>query len=88
MTRPTPKRERERDTNSFARGGQTRMLGKGTRTTTATPDAAGEQTPGQTTTKSRDNPRFARGGPKNTGYGLALPAVGGATAPTRLGRGR
>jgi hypothetical protein len=32
--------------------------------------------------------RAAKGGPRNTGYGLSLPAVGGHTAPVRLGKGR
>jgi hypothetical protein len=32
--------------------------------------------------------RAAKGGPKNVGYGLALPAVGGATTPVRFGKGR
>jgi hypothetical protein len=39
MTRPTPKIEQQRATSAFARGGKTRMLGKGNRTLTATPDA-------------------------------------------------
>jgi hypothetical protein len=82
------KQDHVRDTSAFARGGKTHMLGKRDRTITAMPDAAGAQTPGQTANKSKDNPKFARGGSKNQGYGLALPAVGGATAPTRLGRGR
>jgi hypothetical protein len=87
-SKTAPKRQIERDTSAFAEGGKTHMLGQGDRTVTATSDAAGQQTAGQTANRSKDNRRFAKGGPKNIGYGLALPAVGGATAPTRLGRGR
>jgi hypothetical protein len=86
MTRPTPKRQIERDTSAFASGGQAKMLGKGDRTVTATQDAAGRQTPGQTTTKSKDNPRFTRGGPKIKGFSISLPAVGGHCAPIHKGR--
>jgi hypothetical protein len=84
MTRPTSKRERERDTDSFARGGKTHMLGKGTRTATTTPDAAGEQTPGAN--KSKDNRRSAKGGPPVHVGGLALPAQPGHCAPIHKGR--
>jgi hypothetical protein len=80
MTRPTPKVEKQRG-RSFAEGGATRMLGKGTRTVTATPDAAGEQTPGQTASRSRDNLQRAKGGPKVHVGGLSRPAVGGSTGP-------
>jgi hypothetical protein len=80
MTGPTPKRETERGA-AYARGGRTKMLGLRDRTVTATEDAAGEQTPGQTANKSKDNRRSARGGPPVHVGGLALPAVGGSTGP-------
>jgi hypothetical protein len=87
MTRPTPKKDfAPRDTSAFARGGSTRMLGKGDRTTTATEDAAGRQTPGQTTTKSQDNPKFARGGKRIPGFSVSLPAQPGHCAPIHKGR--
>ena len=62
MVAPTPKLEKHRGTYTFAAGGRTKMFGKGDRTRTATPDAAGTQTPGQTAMRSRDNLSRAKGG--------------------------
>jgi hypothetical protein len=71
--------------NAFgAKGGSgkfTRMLPE----VPAEPAEPGRTGPAQA--KAPGKP-FAKGGPKNIGYGLALPAVGGATAPVRLGKGR
>jgi hypothetical protein len=89
MVAPTPKLEKQNGRWTFAEGGKTRMLGKGDRTTTATPDAAGTQTSGQTTTKSRDNLPRAKGGRRiDEGWGLALPAQPGMCAPARPDRRR
>jgi hypothetical protein len=66
MVAPKPKKPKpdvERRA-TYARGGSTRMFGRDDRTETATTDAAGEQTPGQTASKSKDNLRFAAGGEK------------------------
>jgi hypothetical protein len=84
MTRPTPKRETERATSAFARGGKgapNKML----------PEAAAGPAEAGITGKAPTKPpagRFAKGGPRNVGYGLALPAQPGCTAPARLGKGR
>jgi hypothetical protein len=68
----------------FAEGGrgQTNKMFK--------PQAAGPVKPAITGKIQTPAPgaRAAKGGPKNQGYGLALPAVGGHTAPVRLGKGR
>jgi hypothetical protein len=69
------------------------MLGKNDRTRTAPEDAAGPQTPGRTSQKSKANPKFATGGPKpqateegerkvqhvRVAGGCAFPAMPGAT---------
>jgi hypothetical protein len=84
MVRPTPKVDRQRDTSIYARGGKgapNRML----------PEVPAEAAPPGRTGPSQvkaPGAKAARGGPKNQGFGLALPAVGGHTAPLRLGRGR
>jgi hypothetical protein len=57
------------------------MLGRGDRTVTATEDAAGQQTAGQTAMKSKDNLSRAKGGPKVHIGGLSRKAVGGCTGP-------
>jgi hypothetical protein len=78
------KRERQRDTSTFARGGKgapNKML----REVPAEPAPPG--TTGPTRAKAPGKP-FAKGGPTNIGYGLSLPAQPGRTAPIRLGRGR
>jgi hypothetical protein len=86
MVAPKPKVEKQRG-KSFAEGGATHMLGKGTRTRTATEDAAGEQTPGQTAMRSKDNLSRAKGGRRiDEGWGVALPAQPGCCAPIRKGR--
>jgi hypothetical protein len=77
------KRDRVRDTSTFAGGGKgpaNHLL----------PEVPAEAAPaGRTGPSVRKAPgaRAARGGPKNTGYGLALPAQPGCTAPAKLGRG-
>jgi hypothetical protein len=80
MKKPKPKKSTQRDVE-FAEGGSTRMF---------KPQAAGPDRPGNTGKDQSPAPgaRAAKGGPKNQGYGLALPAVGGHTAPVRLGKGR
>jgi hypothetical protein len=69
------------------------MHGKGDRTITAPEDAAGPQTPGRTSQKSKENPRFPEGGRKRQAVeegegaaqrvrvagGCAFPAMAGAT---------
>jgi hypothetical protein len=87
--RAAPKHQIERDTSAFASGGNTPMFGRGDRTRTATQDAAGTQTPGQTTTKSKDNLQRAKGGrPRDEGWGVALAAQPGCCAPVRPDRRR
>jgi hypothetical protein len=81
MTRPTSKREIERPTTKFANGGDTRML----------PEVPAEPAPAGRTGPSRAKAPgaiSASGGPPLRGYSLSLPAVGGHTAPIRMGRGR
>jgi hypothetical protein len=47
----------------------------------------GEQTSGQTTTKSKDNLQRAKGGrPRDEGWGIAYPAQPGHCAPIHKGR--
>jgi hypothetical protein len=74
------KSERMRD-REFAEGGTTKMF---------KPQAAGPDRPGNTGKDRSAAPgaKRAKGGPKNVGYGLALPAQPGRTAPARLGKGR
>jgi hypothetical protein len=77
------KRDRVRDTSTFAKGGKgplNRMLDE----VPAETAPAGETGPPRV--KAPGKP-FAKGGRKFTGYGLALPAVAGHTAPLRRGRG-
>jgi hypothetical protein len=82
MVRATPKIDRERDTSTFAKGGKgapNKML----------PSVPAELAPPGRTGPSKaraPGSQRARGGPKNTGFGLSLPAVGGHTAPIRKGR--
>jgi len=81
--KPTPKVDRQRDTSTFAKGGKggaNRMLPE----VPAEPAPPGRTGPSQA--KAPGSQR-AKGGPKNQGFGLSLPAVGGHTAPI-LGRGR
>jgi hypothetical protein len=72
------KKEAQRD-RTFVRGGGAKMFGRGSRTTTSTPDAAGKQQPGQTASISKTNPQFARGGKPRAVGGFARPAKGGQT---------
>ena len=71
---------------TFARGGKggaNKMFGDADRVRTATADAAGPQTKAQTASKSKTNPKYAKGGKASTSVGgLALPAIGGRTAPS------
>lgn len=65
----------------FAEGGDTPMFGKGDRTVTDTEDSAGPQTPAQTTSESKSDPKFAAGGSgKMFGFSPALPAKAGITS--------
>jgi len=65
----------------FAKGGDTPMFGTGDRTKVTTSDSAGEQTPGQTSSKSTDNPKYAEGGrEKMFGYSPSVPAKAGITS--------
>jgi hypothetical protein len=83
MTRPTPKVEKQRG-RSFAEGGATHMLGKGTRTRTATEDAAGTQMAGQTAMRSKDNLSRAKGGRRiDDKWGIAYPAQPGMCGPAK-----
>jgi hypothetical protein len=84
MTKPTPKIDRERDTSTFAKGGKG-ALRKMLPGVPAEPAPPGRTGPSQA--RAPGSLR-ARGGPKNIGYGLALPAQPGMTAPAKLGRGR
>jgi hypothetical protein len=78
------KKDREHPTGTFAKGGK------------GTPNKMLEEAPAEAAPAGRTGPTrtkapgaiSARGGPKNIGYGLSLPAVGGHTAPVRLGKGR
>ena len=66
----------------FAEGGDTPMFGTGDRTKTTTQDAAGPQTPKQTSSKTTSNPKFAEGGSnKMFGYSPSVPAKAGITGP-------
>jgi hypothetical protein len=78
--KPTPKVEKQRGAR-YAQGGDDKMF---------KPQSAGPQKPGITGKNQTKAPgaKAARGGPKNTGFGLSLPAAAGKTAPARLGRGR
>lgn len=69
----TSKKEAEQK-KVFVKGGRTHMLGRGSRTTTSTPDAAGPQTAGQTAPISKSNPKFAKGGKLRSIGGMARPA--------------
>ena len=64
----------------FAQGGDTPMFGTGDRTKTTTQDAAGPQTPKQTSSKTQSNPKFAEGGSSHMfGYSPSVPAKAGQT---------
>jgi hypothetical protein len=69
MVRPTPKREIERDTSTFAKGGRTKMH---------KPQAANQQKPARTghvVEGKAPGPRSAKGGPRNEGFGLSSAAA-------------
>jgi hypothetical protein len=72
------KRDRQHDA-AFAKAGNTKMH---------KPQAAGLAKSGQTGKAQTPAPgaKRASGGPRTTGYSLALPAVGGHTAPIHKGR--
>jgi hypothetical protein len=76
-----PKKKSTQRAVDFAEGGSRKMFSK---------QAAGPDKPGNTGKDQSPAPgaRAAKGGPKNRGYGLALPAVGGHTAPMHKGRGQ
>jgi len=80
MKNPGPKTSTQRRA-AFSKGGDTPMFGKGDRTVTAPTDAAGEQTPAITSQKSKNNPRFVKGGsPHSIQQQAADPAAPGRTA--------
>jgi hypothetical protein len=81
MVTPKPKPEKARRAALAEGGGSNRMFGRGDRTKTAHP--AGEQTPGRTSQKSKDNPKFAEGGHGRLGQQAADPALAGRTAKPR-----
>jgi hypothetical protein len=67
MTKPTPKPKKPdvQRGAAYARGGDTKMFGKGDRTKVATEDSAGPQTPAITSQKARDKNKFAEGGSRH-----------------------
>ena len=79
--RPTPKVEKQRGV-AYARGGKgasRKML----------PEVPAERAPAGRTGPSQvkgPGSQRARGGSRTSGFSLALPAVGGHTAPIRKGR--
>jgi len=85
--KPKPQKEKKftQRRTDFAEGGSTHMHGRGDRTITATPDAAGQQTEGQTSQKSKSNPKFVKGGsPRGMlNEQAADPAPAGHTAKTK-----
>jgi hypothetical protein len=72
MVRSTPKIDRERDTGTFAKGGEGRANHM------VKPQAAGPAKPGRVGKVETPAPgaKAAKGGPKTGGYGLALPRQG------------
>jgi hypothetical protein len=73
--------EKSNDNATFAEGGDTPMFGTGDRTKTTTNDAAGAQTAGQTSSDSKNNPKYAAGGSsKMFGFNPAVPAKAGITS--------
>jgi hypothetical protein len=78
MANFTKKTEKSAD---FAKGGNTPMFGSGDRTTTASKDAAGTATPGETyKDPTNSGEKFAKGGSqKMFGYEGSVPATGGQT---------
>ena len=83
MAKPmAPKKEHSENNVKFAKGGTTPMFGKGDRTVTATEDAAGQQTPAQTTSESKTDRKYATGGStKMFGFNPAVTAKSGITGP-------
>jgi hypothetical protein len=78
----TPKKDRAPRGATYARGGKDRMFPE---------QAANPQKPARTghdVAGAAPGASRARGGAKNHGYGLALPAQPGCTAPTHIGKGR
>jgi hypothetical protein len=64
MTKPTPKPKKPdvQRGAAYARGGDTKMFGRGDRTRVAVEDSAGRQTSGITSQKAKSKPTFAGGG--------------------------
>jgi hypothetical protein len=79
MVTPKPKKRSAQRLVDFAEGGSLKMF---------KPQAAGPTKSGRTGKIQTPAPgaKRASGGSKTTGYSLALPAVGGHTAPLRKGR--
>jgi len=78
---PKPRKKSMQRLVDFAEGGSLKMF---------KPQAAGSAKPGRTGRIQTPAPgaKRATGGPRTTGYGLALPAQGGHTAPIHKGRER
>src|SRR5262245_63158711 len=81
VTRPQPKKSKQRDVDFAEGGGSDRMLGRGDRTVTS--HAADKQQAGSTGHRaaSRGGGRFAEGGKVKVTGGAARPAKGGQCAP-------
>jgi hypothetical protein len=80
MTRPTSKREIERGTDSFARGGKggaSKMLAE------VPAEVAPRGRTGPTQAKAPGSKRAIGGRSRDEGWGVALPAVGGCCGPSR-----
>jgi hypothetical protein len=80
MVAARSKREAERDTSTFAKGGKggaNRMLAE------VPAEAAPRGRTGPAQAKAPGAKRAMGGRPVDQGWGVSLPAVGGATAPTR-----
>jgi hypothetical protein len=88
MTVNASKKEAQRGA-VYSRGGDMPMHGKGDRTRAATADAAGEQTPGRTSQKSKTNPPAAEGGSSRRMFPrqAAEPAMAGKTGKKETAAG-
>ena len=93
MPKAKPRKTSRQHGKTYGVGGDDHMFGENDRTRTASEDAAGPQTPGRTSQKSKENPRFPKGGTKPQAVeegegktqrvrvdgGCAFPALAGAT---------
>ena len=85
MTAPTakPKKRSVERGAAYARGGDTEMFGKGTRTKVATADSAGEQTSAITSQKAKDKKPFAEGGSR---HGMVAKQAAERSRPGQTGK--